>query len=257
MKTTLKYALLLAGMTSLPAMAHISYTNRDFGTFDGSVATSVTIANQAATGNFGWADGADADWGDSHKVKWFKFTLSNAADVKISVAAKADATGTSIAGLIPGFSLYKGLASAAAYDTSAASLAYRATLGFPVEGVFNALGNWKAANDSGVFGELTFVDYAADGSADNFGYGTAAVGDGTYADGYISKTLTLAAGTYTLGIGGAAYSAQDPLNPNAIKGYGISATVATVITTPVPEPETYALLLAGLGVLGAVARRRI
>ncbi len=28
------------------------------------------------------------------------------------------------------------------------------------------------------------------------------------------------------------------------------------ITTPVPEPETYAMLLAGLGVMGAVARRR-
>lgn len=28
------------------------------------------------------------------------------------------------------------------------------------------------------------------------------------------------------------------------------------VTTPVPEPETYAMLLAGLGLIGAVARRR-
>ncbi|MEQ1600479.1 MAG: PEP-CTERM sorting domain-containing protein [Methylophilaceae bacterium] len=32
--------------------------------------------------------------------------------------------------------------------------------------------------------------------------------------------------------------------------------VFSVATLPVPEPETYAMLLAGLGLLGAVARRR-
>ena len=35
------------------------------------------------------------------------------------------------------------------------------------------------------------------------------------------------------------------------RGYGI-----TSVTAPIPEPETYALLLAGLGLLGIVARRR-
>ncbi len=41
---------------------------------------------------------------------------------------------------------------------------------------------------------------------------------------------------------------------------GLPASQITVPThwvlTPVPEPETYAMLLAGLGVMGAVARRR-
>ena len=29
-----------------------------------------------------------------------------------------------------------------------------------------------------------------------------------------------------------------------------------VLTAPVPEPETYAMLLAGLGLMGVIARRR-
>jgi hypothetical protein len=31
---------------------------------------------------------------------------------------------------------------------------------------------------------------------------------------------------------------------------------STMVLTPVPEPETYAMLLAGLGLMGAIARRR-
>jgi hypothetical protein len=30
-----------------------------------------------------------------------------------------------------------------------------------------------------------------------------------------------------------------------------------VVSLPVPEPETYALMLGGLGLLGMVARRRV
>ena len=35
-----------------------------------------------------------------------------------------------------------------------------------------------------------------------------------------------------------------------------SAGAGNIIYAPVPEPETYAMLLAGLGLMGAVARRR-
>ena len=72
-------------------------------------------------------------------------------------------------------------------------------------------------------------------------------------------------------------SVEDPANPGSfieVRGasttsspntllpiFGIrdntqTANASTTIFAPVPEPETYAMLLAGLGIIGAVARRR-
>ena len=47
----------------------------------------------------------------------------------------------------------------------------------------------------------------------------------------------------------------------SVAGYGALGTmsgypVSQTITAAVPEPETYALMLAGLGLMGFIARRR-
>ena len=55
----------------------------------------------------------------------------------------------------------------------------------------------------------------------------------------------LEAGNYYLQVNG-------DLNSNGSAAFG----GAMSLTTPVPEPETYALMLGGLGVLGFLARRR-
>lgn len=55
--------------------------------------------------------------------------------------------------------------------------------------------------------------------------------------------VSLAAGTYTLSLIGT-------------NSAGIGSYAANVAVTPVPEPETLALFLAGGGVLGFLARRR-
>ena len=40
MRKMLQYALVAAGMTSLPAMAHVGYTGRNFDTFDDTYVVS-------------------------------------------------------------------------------------------------------------------------------------------------------------------------------------------------------------------------
>ena len=59
--------------------------------------------------------------------------------------------------------------------------------------------------------------------------------------------VLLAAGDYTLTVKGIISA------PAAVGSYGGNFNL---VAAPVPEPETYALMMAGLGVLGFVARRR-
>ena len=246
-----------------PALAHISYSGRDFGSFSGLSAASVTIANQAVTGNYGWADGTDANWGDSHAVRAFRFHLDNTAIVTIGVMANASATATSIGGLLPAFSVYQGLAHVGAaqgsggadFDTSLASNAYKATLpggGAALEGLFKAVDNWKIGNNdlSIPLSMFTFKGYAADGTQINLGGVNPAVGGDGVKDGKVSGSFLLGAGDYSLFIGGADYASEGAPSHGA---YGMSATLSVAA---VPEPQTVALMLAGLGALVVLQRRR-
>lgn len=250
---------LSAASLSLPALAHVSYTGRDLGTYDGLSSASNTISNQAVTGNYGWADAADADWGDSHKGKWFKFTLTGDALVTLTVSAHAGATSTSVGGLLPGFSIYQGIAptsvdpsnaavSYLSYDTSTASTAYKASLPFPVEGVWHAVGDFQIGNDFGAINTLSFKGYSVDG----VGAVQGGTGDGLL-DGITSKTFALGAGTYSLIVGGADYEAQLGSNPNLATAYGMSVGIQV---SSVPEPATVSLYALGLAGLLMGARRR-
>lgn len=255
---TLLAALSLALFGST-ALAHVSYSGRDLGSYDGLGDAGTTISNQAVSGNFGWADAADADWGDSHKAKWFTFTLSREALVTLTVSANAGATATSIGGLQPGLSVYKGIAptsidpltpgvSYLSYDTSTASTAYKASLPFAVEGVWNALGDFAIGNDFGAINTLSFMGYAVDGE----GAVQGGMGDGLR-DGLTRKTLQLGAGSYSVLVGGADYDAQLSSNPQLNAAYGMSVGIQV---SSIPEPGTLSLSALGLVGLGQLARRR-
>jgi hypothetical protein len=69
--------------------------------------------------------------------------------------------------------------------------------------------------------------------------------------------LEMSGGKYKFG--SITYTGTQPLVLTVLgtKTAGFSASFSgSVIAAPVPEPETYAMLLAGLGLMGAVARRR-
>lgn len=241
------------------AGAHLSYSGRDFTTFQPDVvAKTVTIGNQTVTGDYGWADGTDADFGDSHKMRIFRFTLANAGYVTITATASTNG-GTRLGDLLPAFSLYSGLAhlppEALDHDSSNISQAYLLTLGgVAKEGSFAAMGDWKIGNDTSVFdingdynfGELssfTYIGNAADGTASNYGSDVGINGDGI-ADGTVTSTFYIpAGGNYSILVGGALSSGVD------VSGvYGITTTVSVI-----PEPSSMVLIgLAGV----CLARRR-
>lgn len=252
LRNTLRYALLFAGLTSVPAMAHIGYTGRDFGAFTGAVGESVTILSQAVGGNYGWIDGTDADWGDSHRVRAYRFHLDNEADVQISFHDQV--WGTAIGGINPGFSLFRGLAHlpplGADYDTAPGSIAIRDAVGGVglTEGSFRALTSWSITNDNNDPASVfTYIGSAYDGPGIDYGPGIIPGADGL-ADHSVSAVFHLAAGDYTIFVGGTDYFSQS-VSPRP--NYGLEGTVSMV-----PEPETYAMFLAGLGLLGFSVRRR-
>jgi hypothetical protein len=122
------------------------------------------------------------------------------------------------------------------------------------EGSFRALTDWSIGNDPGdlngtaVPASLSFFKYIGH-AYDGAGFGS----DGA-PDGKVSHTfMNLAAGDYSVFVGGADYFAQDIANPNFESKYGVTGTL---IAGVVPEPQTYAMLLAGLALMGTVVRRR-
>jgi hypothetical protein len=76
--------------------------------------------------------------------------------------------------------------------------------------------------------------------------------------------LTAGAGSFSGGIYNVQFTLPGALNPNdtyALRLTGVTLATGgsyggTVAVTAVPEPESYALFLAGLGLMGFIARRR-
>ncbi|MBU6182582.1 MAG: PEP-CTERM sorting domain-containing protein [Verrucomicrobia bacterium] len=270
-------AALAALGTAHLAPAHIGYTNRNFGALlVGAPASSIN--NQTMSSAFGWADATDADWGDSHRGRFFRFTLTTAASVMVTVQRNASGTGTP-GTFLPGISVYSGLAQRAnnegldqggtfrtealAHDGAELSVASRPA---GTEGSFRSLVDFSIGNDdtfntagdpsSGILiparlANFTYIGHAADGTSDNFGSVPGIIGDGN-ADGFVAATFHgLAVGDYSLFVGGANYAAQLAETTSPFPTYGVNVSVQAI-----PEPSTWALIALGAGFVGWRTFRR-
>jgi hypothetical protein len=262
-------AFLVAFTPCQNALAHISYTGRNFGTLViGTPASSIN--NQTMSSAFGWADATDSDWGDSHRGRFFRFTLSTTASVMITVQRNTGGNGT-IGTFLPAISVYSGLAQRAnnegvqqgatfrteelAHDGSALSISARGS----AEGSLRTLTNFSIGNDdtyvtsgdptSGILiparlANFTYIGHGADGTSANYGNALGINGDGI-ADGYVSATFNdLAAGDYSFFVGGADYSAQLAQTGPSYPTYGVDVSVQAV-----PEPSTWAMIALGFAFL--------
>lgn len=251
----------LAIITLEQASAHISYSGRDFGSYTGGdvYQNQSPIAISNISSDFGWAAATDADFGDSHRTRAFRFHLENPGTVAISVQSAGS-------GFLPGMSLYAGLShlspNAGAHDGSALSQQYLLSLPGPTKlGSLYALGDWAVGNDpvyttpndpqSGVAidASLRYFDYIgniADGSNANFGFADGINGDGV-ADGFITGSFNLAAGDYSFFVGGANLATESPGPTWTSYGSTVSVTVI---------PEASSAWLIGLSGVSLCLRRR-
>jgi len=242
----MKNTLLITIATLSTASAHISYTNRDLGTFSPGNEWRSSTKTGTISSTFGWAYSTDEDLGDSHRNRAFRFTLLNPGQVTLSV----ERTGSGNI-LLPALSIYSGLVHLApeslAHDSSTLSLAQFDGLP-PKQGSFNALGTWSIGNDdvyntpsdplSGIavpasLRTLTYKGNMADGSSSNFGSAAGINGDGL-ADGYVTGSFNLPAGDYTIMVGGGEYLDTPPAGPYTSYGVNVSLSV-------IPEPSTFTI----------------
>lgn len=148
-----------------------------------------------------------------------------------SVTMRIDGTGGEAAGTAVRVS-FAGLASAALYDFGSAA-----------QGGYLGLGLSVVQGDT-VMGEYLWDVQASGEQAVSFGF-----------TGYVGQTYTLSAFMLSgVGVDGTGLVAgADGMLRIAEVGASLGGNFAV---TPVPEPETVAMLLAGLGVLAAAVRRR-
>lgn len=269
-------ALLLGDLQ--PAAAHMAFL--DAGTFNG---TDVLTYSRTAGSyyDFGWAEGTDADLGDSHQLgpgsRMFFFTLTQPGLVDLSVIQNTE-------GLDPAFTLYSGKLPRLAHDDTPADLltpvdsvtfepiqsvtdadpsglylkhsGYRDTVNNIYEGQFDAFGSWSMANDAGEHATLEYV-IAVSGTSDSdpsrgLTWGGNGNHDTAVGTGESLLQYYLEPGLYSVAVAG-----EHCVDENSPLCGAIQHTATfSLLVQPVPVPAGVWLFGSGLVGLAGLARRQ-
>lgn len=234
------------------AQAHISYYDlfNGPGTVVSTSGSTTTYSGSGITsGNYGWADATDFDWGDSHAGSWVNFDITDPNGSYVNISVSGDGIYKYLnnnpsqrlirkGDLTPGFSLYRGLVPFEAHDETVQVSGK--------EGAWRALGNTTLGND---FGQVNTIFYVAH------------AGERDSLDTTQSLSQFLTPGSYSLAIGGTCYLREScgALNPFtadlADRGYNITISVGAQ-AAPVPLPAAVWLMLTGLLGISGFGKRR-
>jgi hypothetical protein len=201
---------------------------------------------------------------------------AGASQATILVFTSQSSFAAAIAGFASGTDTFEDLIVGQVYETplsrAAGDYGYSVNAGpdsAAVDGAGSATNRWLQADvfsDTLTFSGFTQPTYAAGA----FVFGSDAAGrfvrnrrisvTATNSAGDLSRPSTLTRTTQTTFIGFVSDSPLTSVTVRAVQTRGGATAFPTVndfiLASPVPEPKTYALLLAGIGVVGFIARRR-
>jgi len=122
-----------------------------------------------------------------------------------------------------------------------------------VSGSFNDTFSFTLGTGTGVIGSVVGIDAVGDLLGQyRFGVGAVPVWGSFSALTAVPSDPDTGDFSFSKTFGGLTAGTKYWVN---VKGTGSSAAYSVTLA-PVPEPETYAMLLAGLGLMGTIARRR-